>query len=141
MTNQERPQYAVLFEPTKSELETWPFLCIGGVTKESIHPFLAHYCDVYNAYKLNLLIAALLKQREIEQEDQLETTLTEDELEYLKAFDACPNKLPRESYVSRAGDLLTWLIRLAKDGFEIQGEKYTMADICVGGRFCGRVVN
>lgn len=54
------PTYAILFEPTEVELEQWPFLRIGGVTMDSLNPMAQHFCHMYNAYKMNMLVYGLL---------------------------------------------------------------------------------
>jgi hypothetical protein len=54
MSNQNDPQrLLILVEPTKHDLENWPFLDgLGGVMILGRHPVLVHYCNTYNAYAI-----------------------------------------------------------------------------------------
>lgn len=136
MNNSERPVYAILFEPTKAELESFPFLCIGGVTKESVHPILAHYCDCFNAFRIGMKLAEARGKVErgepIDEEDQKWL----DDLNATNYKNITPPEL-----IGKAMGCLSELKKLRDEGFTLHGKTFSMSELCVGGRFCGTNAN
>lgn len=80
MSNQNDPKrLLILVEPTKKDLENWPFLNgLGGIMRLGRHPVLIHYCDTYNAY-------AILR-RKIAVMDDMGIGPTDEEYEKTRKF-------------------------------------------------------
>lgn len=61
----------ILIEPTKRDLEEYPFLQnLGGVMQLGRHPVLKHYCNVYNAMAIFRRKIAVMQDMGIPETDE-----------------------------------------------------------------------
>lgn len=60
----------ILVEPTKADLENWPFLQNqGGVMQMGRHKFFLHYCNTYNSYAIFRQKVAVMDNLGIDKDD------------------------------------------------------------------------